>query len=61
MLARVVELSVVLDRALHLLERGYTVRVATLFERAVTPRNISLIREPQRSQFASSAAPGDLS
>ena len=42
MLARVVELSVVLDRAAHLLERGYTVRVATLFERAVTPRNISL-------------------
>jgi len=42
MLARVVELSVVLDRALHLLERGYAVRVATLFERAVTPRNISL-------------------
>ncbi|HEX3853373.1 MAG TPA: methyltransferase [Polyangiaceae bacterium] len=42
MLARAVELSVVLDRALHLLERGYSVRVATLFERAVTPRNISL-------------------
>jgi hypothetical protein len=42
MLARVVELSVVLDRAAHLLERGYTVHVATLFERAVTPRNISL-------------------
>jgi SAM-dependent methyltransferase len=42
MLARAVELSVVLDRAAHLLERGYTVRVATLFERAVTPRNISL-------------------
>jgi SAM-dependent methyltransferase len=42
MLARVVELSVVLDRATHLLERGYAVRVATLFERAVTPRNIAL-------------------
>ncbi|HEY3665806.1 MAG TPA: methyltransferase [Polyangiaceae bacterium] len=42
MLARLVELSVVLDRAAHLLEHGYSVRVATLFERAVTPRNISL-------------------
>jgi hypothetical protein len=42
MLARVIELSVVLDRAAHLLERGHAVRVATLFERAVTPRNISL-------------------
>jgi len=42
MLARAVELSVVLDRASHLLERGYAVSVATLFERAVTPRNISL-------------------
>ncbi len=42
MLARTVELSVVLDRAAHLEESGYFVRVATLFERAVTPRNVSL-------------------
>jgi hypothetical protein len=42
MLARAVELAVVLDRAALLLECGYSVRVATLFERAVTPRNISL-------------------
>jgi hypothetical protein len=42
MLARVVELCVVLDRAAHLEERGHAVRVATLFERAITPRNISL-------------------
>jgi hypothetical protein len=42
MLARAVELAVVLDRAAHLQERGYAVCVATLFERAVTPRNISL-------------------
>jgi SAM-dependent methyltransferase len=50
MLARVVELSVVLDRAAHLEEHGYFVRVATLFERAVTPRNISLFasRDPCR-------------
>ena len=42
MLARVVELSVILDRAAHLEENGYSVHVATLFERAVTPRNIAL-------------------
>jgi len=42
MLARVIELSVVLDRAACLEESGYSVRVATIFERAVTPRNISL-------------------
>jgi SAM-dependent methyltransferase len=42
MLARAVELSVVLDRAMRLHECGYTVCVATLFDRAVTPRNIAL-------------------
>jgi hypothetical protein len=42
MLARAIELSVILDRAARLEESGYAVRVATIFERAVTPRNISL-------------------
>jgi SAM-dependent methyltransferase len=42
MLARSIELSVILDRAACLEERGYFVRVATIFERAVTPRNVSL-------------------
>ncbi len=42
MLARAIELSVILDRAARLEESGYAVRVATLFERAVTPRNVSL-------------------
>lgn len=42
LLARLVELSVVLDRAMRLVESGHAVRVAALFERAVTPRNISL-------------------
>ena len=42
LLGRVIEITVVLDRAAHLLERGYAVQVATLFERAVTPRNIAL-------------------
>jgi SAM-dependent methyltransferase len=50
MLARVIELAVVLDRAACLEESGHTVRVATLFDRAVTPRNISLFasRHSQR-------------
>jgi len=51
MLARVVELSVVLDRAAHLEENGYFVRVATLFERAVTPRNISLFASRDRDRL----------
>jgi SAM-dependent methyltransferase len=42
MLARAIELSVILDRAARLEESGHVVRVATLFERAVTPRNVSL-------------------
>jgi hypothetical protein len=53
MLARVVELSVVLDRAAHLLEHGYQVRVATLFERAVTPRNISLFASRDAARLPS--------
>jgi SAM-dependent methyltransferase len=42
MLARLVEIAVVLDRAAALEESGHAVRVATLFESAVTPRNIGL-------------------
>jgi hypothetical protein len=42
MLGRAVELSVVLDRAMRLSEHGHAVRVATLFDRSVTPRNIAL-------------------
>jgi hypothetical protein len=50
MLARVVEIAVVLDRAAALAERGHHVRVGTLFERAVTPRNIAVLasRAPSR-------------
>jgi len=48
MLARLLEVLVSLDRAVHLEERGLTVQVATLFERAVSPRNIGI--------FASRAA-----
>jgi hypothetical protein len=42
MLARLVEVLVSLDRAAHLEERGLDVQVATLFERAVSPRNIGI-------------------
>ena len=42
LLARAIELCVILDRAARLEESGHSVRIATLFERAVTPRNISL-------------------
>jgi SAM-dependent methyltransferase len=50
MLSRLVELSVVLDRAMKLHEAGHAVRVATVFEPDVTPRNIGLFasRDAQR-------------
>lgn len=55
MLARAVELSVILDRAAHLEERGHTVRIATLFERAVTPRNIALFASRDASRLPEAA------
>lgn len=42
MLARLVEVTVVLDRAAALQESGHHVLVATVFARDVTPRNIGL-------------------
>jgi len=42
MLARLIEVLVSLDRAAHLEERGLDVQVATLFDRAVSPRNIGI-------------------
>lgn len=48
MLARLVEVAVVLDRAARLAEGGLCVEVATVFDRADTPRNIAI--------FASRAA-----
>ncbi|MES1188741.1 MAG: methyltransferase [Myxococcales bacterium] len=42
MLARLIEVLVSLDRAVHLEEQGLSVEVATLFERAVSPRNIGI-------------------
>lgn len=50
MLARLMEIAVVLDRAAALEESGLTVRVVTLFDGAVSPRNIGLFasREAER-------------
>jgi hypothetical protein len=48
MLSRLLEVTVVLDRAAALEEAGHHTRVATVFDRAVTPRNVGL--------FASRAA-----
>jgi SAM-dependent methyltransferase len=60
LLARAVEIAVVLDRAALLEESGHSVLVAQLFEQRVTPRNTALLatpdarRLPQPSQrFAS--------
>jgi SAM-dependent methyltransferase len=45
MLARVLEVHVLLDRALFLEEHGRTVRVGTLFPAAVSARNLALVAE----------------
>jgi hypothetical protein len=42
LLARLVEVAVVLDRANCLVEAGLSVRIARLVPRAVTPRNIAI-------------------
>lgn len=51
MLARLVEIAVVLDRAAALAESGHHVQVVTLFERAVTPRNIAVLASRERSRL----------
>jgi len=50
LLGRLVEVSVVLDRAALLEEQGQSVLVVELFERRITPRNTVLVAtaEPQR-------------
>lgn len=59
LLARLVEVSVVLDRAAALEERGQCVLVAELFEKRVTPRNTVLLAtaEASRLQLAAPCAP----
>ena len=44
--ARLVEIAVVLDRAVLLRERGYSVVVATVFDATVSPRNIGIFALP---------------
>jgi len=61
MLARPIELSVILDRAARLSESGHAVRVATIFERAVTPRNISLFASRDGSRLPRVVGSGNLS
>ncbi|APR78632.1 Transcriptional regulator, AraC family protein [Minicystis rosea] len=58
MLARLVELAVVLDRAAALEEHGAAVPVLTIFDRAVTPRNVALFAShaPTASPDARDAA-----
>jgi SAM-dependent methyltransferase len=51
LLARLVELAVVLDRAAHLEEHGAAVRVATFCARAVTPRNLALVASADRDRL----------
>jgi hypothetical protein len=48
MLARLIEVLVSLDRAVHLEERGLQVGVATLFEQGVSPRNIGIFASHSR-------------
>ena len=43
MLARVLEVFVLLDRALYLEERGFIVRVGALFPKTVSARNLALV------------------
>jgi hypothetical protein len=51
MLARLVEVAVVLDRAAALEESGQRVRVVTLFEGAVSPRNIALFASREAARL----------
>jgi hypothetical protein len=48
MLARPLEIAVVLDRAAALEERGYAARVAQVFEAEATPRNLAILGEAPR-------------
>ena len=50
MLARLLEIAVVLDRGAALEESGHAVQWASIFERAVSPRNLALFasRHPER-------------
>lgn len=44
-LARLIELYIILDRALWLNEKGYEVKITESFDRSLSPRNISLLAQ----------------
>jgi hypothetical protein len=46
MLARLLEVTIVTDRAVFLEEHGYEVRIATVFEAEVSPRNLGIFGRP---------------
>jgi SAM-dependent methyltransferase len=58
MLARAVELAVVLDRAASLEERGALVVVGTLFERSASPRNVAIFASRSPERLPRLASPG---
>jgi hypothetical protein len=51
LLARLVELSVALDRAALLEEHGCATRVGTLFERRITPRNLAIFASREEARL----------
>lgn len=57
LLARLVELAVVLDRAALLEERGFAVRVARLCERDLTPRNLALFASRDETRLPRAESP----
>jgi hypothetical protein len=54
MLARLVEVSIALDRAAHLEEHGLHTEVATLFDRDVSPRNLAIFASHDPSRLPGS-------
>jgi SAM-dependent methyltransferase len=56
MLARLVELAVILDRAAALEESGQHVIVGALFERSISPRNIALFASSTRERLPATSA-----
>lgn len=57
MLSRLVEVLVSLDRAAHLEACGQHVRVATLFDRRVSPRNIGIFASRDAARLPAARAP----
>jgi hypothetical protein len=51
MLSRLVEVLVSLDRAQHLAEQGHAVLLATLFDRAISPRNIGIFASREAARL----------